>query len=55
VSDSVRYYEELQMGAEFLAGLSHDAAERTVHLKMAGEYWLKAQRAGGCRRPGLTH
>ena len=55
MSGDVRYYEELQMGAEFLADLSPDAAERTVHLKMAGEYWLKAHRAGGRSRPSLSH
>ena len=48
-------YEQLQIGAEFLATLAQDSTERTTHLKMAGHYWLRAQRAGSSRKPDRTH
>ena len=51
----VERYEQLQMGAEFLAELTSDRIERADHLRMAGVYCLRACRAGSLRKPGLTH
>jgi hypothetical protein len=55
MSDEAFRYEQLHIGAEFLAGLSKDADERTVHLKMAGVYWQRAQEAGSEAKPRTTH
>lgn len=53
MTDSL-YYQQLQAGAEYLAGISADRSERSTHLKMAGIYCLRAREAGGANDDALS-
>jgi len=53
--DSAQGCEEMEAGAEYLAAISTSADQRIEHLKMAGHYRLRAQRAGGRPRSATAH
>lgn len=55
MKDDAIYYEELAIGAEFLADHTANGERRTEHLKMAGVYWRRAMLAGGEARIRVTH
>jgi len=46
------YYDELEMGAEFLAEKASDPAERAAHLSMASVYRRRARDADTARADG---
>lgn len=47
--------EQMMLGAEYLAGLAADPAERAEHLIMAGKYHLLAREAGSSASPATHH
>jgi hypothetical protein len=49
------YYAELEAGAVYLAGKTHDPAERAEHLKMAVIYRRRARGAAHATEPPTIH
>jgi hypothetical protein len=55
VKDDATYYNELAIGAEYLAAITLNSVERVKHLKMAGTYYRQARLAGSPRGPAILH
>ena len=53
--DTALSCEEMEAGAEYLAAISTSAEQRIEHLKMAGNYRVRAQQAGGRRSSATAH